>query len=372
MSKRDYYEVLGIQKGAPEADIKKAYRRLAMKYHPDRNPDDASAESRFKEAKEAYEVLSNSEMRSRYDQFGFAGVEQGSAGFQGAEGFGDIFGDIFSDIFGSGRRSRQQARGADLQYNLDLDLEDAAHGLDREIKVPTMVGCDDCGGNGSRRGTSPSTCGTCGGHGQVQMRQMGFTLQQTCPQCHGRGSIITDPCRACSGHGRVKETNRISVKIPAGIDDGDQVRVAGKGEAGPNGVAPGDLYVRIRLREHSIFARDGDHLYCEMPVSFAIAALGGSLEVPTLEGRAKITVQPETQTGKTMRLRGKGVKNVRTRAIGDLYCRLIVETPVGLTSQQKQLLSEFDNLLDAGGAKHNPRANNWTRKIKSFWDKLAA
>ncbi len=372
MSQRDYYEVLGVQRDASESDIKKAYRRLAMKFHPDRNPDDTNAESHFKEAKEAYEILGNSETRSRYDQFGFAGVEANGGGFQGAEGFGDVFGDIFSDIFGSGRRQRQQARGADLQYNLDLDLENAANGIETEIHVPTMTGCDDCGGNGSKKGSHPQTCGTCNGRGQVHMRQMGFMLQQTCPQCRGRGQVITDPCRSCGGQGRVRDSVRLSVQIPPGIDDGDQVRVAGKGEAGPNGIPPGDLYVRIRLRSHPIFQREGDHLFCEMPISFAKAALGGSIEIPTLEGRAKITIQPETQTGKTMRLRGKGIRNVRSREVGDLHCRLVVETPVGLTNRQKTLLAEFDNLVESGGSRHNPRASNWTRKIKSFWDKLAA
>ncbi len=372
MSQRDYYEVLGVSRDASESDIKKAYRRLAMKYHPDRNPDDGDAESRFKEAKEAYEVLTNSEMRSRYDQFGFAGVDPNSAGFSSGEGFGDIFGDIFSDIFGSGRRQRQQARGADLQYTMDISLEDAAKGIESEIRVPTMIECKECDGGGAKKGSQPQTCGACGGRGQVHMRQMGFVLQQTCPQCRGRGTIITDPCGACSGQGRVRDNVRLSVTIPAGIDDGDQVRIAGKGEAGANGIAAGDLYVKMRLMKHPIFVRDGDDLFCELPISFAKAALGGNMEIPTLDGKVKINISPETQSGKTMRLRGKGVRNVRTKEIGDMLCRLVVETPVSLTSKQKSLLAEFDNLVESGGERHNPRASNWTQRIKSFWDKLAA
>lgn len=372
MSQRDYYEVLGVKKGASEDEIKKAYRRLAMKHHPDRNSDDSEAEARFKEAKEAYEVLGNPEMRAKYDQFGFAGLDGMAQGFHSAEGFGDIFGDLFSDIFGSSRRGARQARGADLQYLMELELEEAAFGVEREINVQNMIACGECDATGAKKGSSPQTCGTCGGRGQVHMRQMGFTLQQTCPACRGRGSVIADPCRACGGHGRVRDSVRLSVQIPAGIDDGDQVRVAGKGEAGEQGVPPGDLFVKIKLRPHSIFVRDGENLYCEMPISFAVAALGGSLEVPTLEGRAKVKVPPETQTGKIMRLRGKGVRNIRTKEVGDLMCRLIVETPIALTGKQKKLISEFDELVATGGDQHCPRSSNWTRKIKSFWDKLAA
>lgn len=372
MSKRDYYEVLGVQKDASEQDLKRAYRRLAMKYHPDRNPDDKTAESRFKEAKEAYEVLANANSRARYDQFGHDGLEgMGASGFSGAEGFGDIFGDIFSDIFGSGRSSRQ-ARGSDLRYTLDLDLEDAVNGVEKEIRVPRMVTCEECHGSGARKGTSPTVCSTCGGLGQVRIQQLGFSLQQTCPKCRGQGTIITDPCRACNGQGRVRDTTRLSVQIPAGIDDGNQIRISGKGEMGRGGTPPGDLYVQVRLRQHPIFERDGNNVYCEIPISFVTAALGGVVEIPTLSGRANLKVRPETQTGKLMRLRGKGIKSVRGNEVGDLFCKLTVETPVGLTQNQKTLLNEFDELVTRGGARHSPNVSNWTQKIKNFWDRIAA
>ncbi len=374
MAKRDYYEVLGLQRGASESDIKRAYRKLAMKYHPDRNQEDAAtAEARFKEAKEAYEILSNSETRERYDRFGHEGLEGlNRQGFSGAEGFGDIFGDIFNDIFRGGRPGGRQARGANLKYTLDLDLEDAVKGVETEISVPQKVACDTCNGSGARKGTVPSTCGTCGGHGQVRIQQLGFTLQQTCPKCHGRGSVITDPCPTCDGQGRVHKTTRLSVKIPAGIDHGNQIRLSGKGEAGPGGAPPGDLFVQIRLRPHSIFQRDGDDVYCEIPISFGTATLGGTVEIPTLDGRANLKIRPETQTGKMMRLRGKGIRNVQNHRIGDQYCKLVVETPVNLTSEQRALLEEFNESVAKGGARHTPGLNNWTQRIKSFWEKIAA
>ncbi len=374
MSKRDYYEVLGVQRDASESDIKRAYRKLAMKYHPDRNQDDSkTAESQFKEAKEAYEVLSNSDMRARYDRFGHDGLEgmQGQ-GFSGAEGFGDIFGDIFSDIFGAGRQSSRQAQGSNLRYTLDIDLEDAVRGIETQISVPRMVPCETCEGSGARKGTTPTTCGTCAGHGQVRIQQLGFSLQQTCPKCHGQGTIITDPCHDCDGQGRVHKTTRLSVQIPAGIDHGNQIRLAGKGESGRGGVVPGDLFVQIRLRPHSIFERDGDDVYCEIPIGFKTAALGGTVEIPTLGGRANLKVRPETQTGKVMRLRGKGIRNVRSHQVGDQYCKLIVETPVNLTSEQKSLLENFDERISTGGARHTPGLSNWTQRIKSFWEKIAA
>lgn len=375
MSKRDYYETLGVAKGASESDIKQAYRRLAMKYHPDRNQNDAEAESRFKEAKEAYDILGNPEKRSRYDRFGFAGVENSNSGFHTTEDLNDIFGGIFSDfsdIFGSGRRSSRPAQGSHLRYSMELELEEAVNGVEKEIRVPTKVVCESCSGSGAKKGTSPQTCSTCNGRGQVQMQQLGFSLRQTCPQCHGAGTIITDPCHDCNGHGFVQKSVFLSVQVPPGIDHGDQVRIAGKGEAGPNGAPPGDLYVQISLRRHSIFERDGDDLYCKMPISITTATLGGTLELPTLDGRAKIKIQPETQTGKVMRLRGKGVRNVRSRAVGDLYCKLVIETPVSLTAKQKALLKELDDSLEQGGARHNPRLSNWSRRIKLFWDKYAA
>ncbi len=377
MAKRDYYEVLDVKKDASEADIKRAYRRLAMKFHPDRNQDNLEeAEAKFKEAKEAYEVLMNSETRARYDRFGHDGLDASRMGngFSGGEGgFGDIFGDIFSDIFGGGRSSRRQARGADLKYTLEIDLEEAVHGTETQIKVPRLVTCEECEGSGARKGTRPSTCSTCGGRGQVRTQQMGFTLQQTCPRCGGQGTVITDPCLSCDGQGRIHKTTQIAIKIPAGIDDGNQIRVSGHGEASRAGVAPGDLFVEISIRPHPIFNRQGNDISCEVPISVGTAALGGTVEVPTLEGRANLKIRPETQSGKVMRLRGQGIRNVRSpHQIGDLYCRLMVETPVGLTGKQKALLKEFDDLVKKGGARHSPNQNNWTQRIKSFWERIAA
>ena len=374
MSERDYYDVLGVEKNASDDDIRRAYRRLAMRYHPDRNQDDpASAEAKFKDVRKAYQVLSDSDTRARYDRFGHEGLEgmQGQ-GFSGAEGFGDIFGDIFSDIFGAGRQSSRQAKGANLKYTLDLDLEDAVRGIETEINVPRMVGCETCNGSGSRPGTVPSTCGTCGGHGQVRMQQMGFSLQQTCPKCHGQGKVVTDPCLDCDGHGRVHKTSRLSVEIPAGIDHGNQIRLSGKGEAGPGGAPPGDLYVQIHLRSHPIFERDGNNVYCQIPIGFTTAALGGTVEIPTLGGRANLKVKPETQTGEVVRLRGKGIRGIRSQQVGNQYCKLIVETPVNLTHEQKTLLEDFEEKIQKGGARHTPGLSNWTQKIKTFWERIAA
>ena len=374
MSERDFYDVLGVEKNASDDEIRRAYRKLAMKYHPDRNQDDPdSAEAKFKDVRKAYQVLSDSDKRARYDRFGHEGLEgmQGQ-GFSGAEGFGDIFGDIFSDIFGAGRQSSRQAKGANLKYTLDLDLEDAVRGIETEINVPRMVGCETCNGSGSRPGTVPSTCGTCGGHGQVRMQQMGFSLQQTCPKCHGQGKVVTDPCLDCDGHGRVHKTSRLSVEIPAGIDHGNQIRLSGKGEAGPGGAPPGDLYVQIHLRSHPIFERDGNNVYCQIPIGFTTAALGGTVEIPTLGGRANLKVKPETQTGEVVRLRGKGIRGIRSQQVGNQYCKLIVETPVNLTHEQKSLLEDFEEKIQKGGARHTPGLSNWTQKIKTFWERIAA
>ncbi len=366
MAKRDYYEVLGVPRNASEADIKKSYRRLAMKYHPDRNPNDTSAEASFKEAKEAYEILSDAQKRAAYDQFGHAGVDPGAAaagrgGFYGAgagANFADIFGDVFGDIFGGGGRTRgnQSFRGADLRYNLELGLEEAVRGTEMRIRVPALETCETCHGSGARAGTAPTTCPTCGGHGQVRMQQGFFSIQQTCPNCRGTGKVISSPCPDCHGQGRVKHTKTLSVKVPAGVDEGDQIRLAGEGEAGENGGPSGDLYVQIRLKEHPIFKRDGDDLHCEMPVSFATAALGGEVEIPTLDGRATLKIPAGTQSDKVFRLRGKGVTNVRSGSVGDLYCHTSIETPVNLTKRQKELLEEFDALVRVGGARHYPRA----------------
>jgi molecular chaperone DnaJ len=377
MAKRDYYEVLGIPRGADEAEVKKAYRRIAMKHHPDRNPGDKASEERFKEANEAYEVLSNPQKRAAYDQFGHAGVDPQAGGFGGGfqgggASFSDIFGDVFGDIFGgAGQRARGgPQRGADLRYNLEIDLEDAVQGSTVKIRVPTLETCEECNGSGARRGSSPVNCTTCGGAGQIRMQQGFFSVQQTCPNCRGKGKMIKDPCGGCHGRGRVEKQKTLSVKIPPGVDTGDRIRLAGEGEAGPDGGAPGDLYVQVAVREHSIFQRDGKHLYTEVPISFADAALGGELEVPTLEGRVKLRVPPETQTGKLFRLRGKGVKPVRGGQVGDLMCRVVVETPVNLTKRQKDLLAELQASLAESNQKHSPRKSSWFEGVKNFFDEM--
>lgn len=375
MSKRDYYEVLGVSKNASEAELKKAYRRLAMKYHPDRNPDDAASEASFKEAKEAYEVLNDAKKRSAYDQFGHAGVDPSAGGgAAGGAGFSDIFDDIFGDIFGGGRRpgggAERAYRGSDLQYTLELSLEEAVFGTEAKIRIPTLVECKSCEGKGAKKGTEPQTCQTCAGIGQVRMQQGFFSVQQTCPRCHGLGKVITDPCPACQGQGRVEEHKTLSVKVPAGVDTGDRIRLNGEGEAGINGGPAGDLYVQVRVKSHNLFTRDGNNLNCEVPISFASAALGGELEVPTLDGRVKLKIPPETQTGKLFRMRGKGVKSVRGGAIGDLICQVHVETPVNLTKQQKELLEQFEDSMKKGGEQHSPRAHGWLDGVKSFFEDL--
>lgn len=375
MSKRDYYEVLGCGKDAAEADIKKAYRRLAMKYHPDRNPDDADAEGKFKEAKEAYEVLSNKEKRAAYDQFGHAGVDpsQAGGGFGGADAFSDIFGDVFGDIFGGGRRQRSQVfRGADLRYELELTLEQAVAGESINIDVPTQVECDRCDGNGAEPGTSPTPCSTCNGAGQVRVQQGFFSIQQTCPACKGVGTTVQDPCSECAGRGRVRKVKTLAVKVPAGVDSGDRIRLAGEGEAGRNGGPPGDLYVDIMVKAHPIFERDGQNLRCEVPIGFAAAAIGSSVEVPTLDGQVMLKIPPETQSGRVFRLRGKGVRSVRASGVGDLFCRVQVETPVKLTDEQKALLEQFDEAVKAGGDRHNPRSRTWLDSVKAFFEKMGA
>ena len=375
MAKRDYYEVLGLSRSASEDDVKKAYRRLAMKFHPDRNPDDAKAEEKFKEASEAYEVLTDREKRNAYDQFGHAGVDpsvggMGGAGFNGS--FSDIFSDVFGDIFGgarSGARSgRSRTRGADLQYNLQLDLEQAVLGGTVEIFPPVLAACEDCDGSGAKPGTSSSTCPECSGNGQIRVAQGFFSLQQTCPRCRGAGQVITDPCRRCGGRGRVEKRKKLSVRIPSGVDNGDRIRLTGEGEAGVRGGPPGDLYVQVEVRDHPIFVRDGRHLFCEVPFSFVDAALGGEIEVPTLTGRVKLRVPPETQTGKLFRLRGKGITPVRGGPVGDLHCKVVVETPVKLTEQQKELLREFERSLEQGSERHSPKGSGWFEKVRHFFD----
>ncbi len=376
-TKRDFYEVLGVPKNASEDEIKKSYRKLAMKFHPDRNQGDASAEVKFKEAKEAYEMLSDAEKRAAYDQFGHAGVDpnmRGPGGGAGAGfgGFGESFGDIFGDIFGQARRQqggggRQVFRGNDLSYAMEVTLEEAAAGKESEIRIPSFDECDTCHGSGAKPGTSPKTCGTCQGQGVVQMRQGFFSVQQTCPHCRGTGKVVTDPCSPCHGQGKIKRQKTLEIKIPAGIDDGMRIRSTGNGEPGTNGGPPGDLYIEIRIQKHDVFQRDSDDLHCAVPISFTTAALGGEISVPTLSGEAAIDLPEGTQTGKQFRLRGKGVKGVRSSFPGDLYCHITVETPVKLTEHQRKLLKELDESLKKGGDKHSPSEAGWADKLKNLF-----
>ncbi len=343
---------------------------MAMKYHPDRNPDDKEAEHKFKEVKEAYEVLSDPQKRAAYDQFGHAGVDANAGGGFGGGGFGG-FGDIFEDIFGGGRSqggANAAYRGSDLQYNLELTLEEAVFGTTVDIRIPTKKTCDTCGGTGAKDGSTPETCTTCHGQGQVRIQQGFFSVQQTCPHCHGAGTVISDPCNTCHGEGRVEEHKTLEVKIPEGVDTGDRIRLSGEGEAGINGGPAGDLYVQMHLKAHELFTRDGNDLHCVMPIHFSMAALGGTLKVPTLSGEVNLKVPAETQTGKVFRLRGKGVKSVRSSAVGDLLCRVDVETPVNLTAKQKKLLEQFEAALAKGGKKHSPQQHGWGNKAKTFFE----
>jgi molecular chaperone DnaJ len=384
MAKRDYYDVLGVAKNASEEDIKKAYRKLAMKHHPDRNQgDDAKkSEEKFKEAKEAYEMLSDSQKRAAYDQYGHAGVDpnmaaggfRGGPGPEGFGGFAEAFGDIFGDIFGGaggGRRGgaagQQVYRGADLSYAMEISLEEAAHGKDTQIRIPSWDNCETCHGSGAKPGTSAKPCSTCGGSGTVHLRQGFFSIQQTCPHCHGSGRIIPDPCLTCSGAGKVKKQKTLEVKIPAGINEGMRIRSVGNGEPGTNGGPPGDLYIEIRIKQHEIFERDGDDLHCTVPVPLTMAALGGGITVPTLAGKAEIELPEGTQHGKTFRLRGKGIKGIRSSYPGDLYCHITVETPVRLTEHQRKLMKELDESLKKGGERHSPNAKSWTDRVKDLF-----
>jgi molecular chaperone DnaJ len=369
MAKKDYYEVLGINRDASEDDIKKSYRKLAMKFHPDRNPDNPKAEEQFKEAKEAYEMLSDAAKRAAYDQYGHAGVDPSAAGAgaAGMGGFADAFGDIFGDIFGGNRGRSNVYRGADLRYNLEIGLEEAARGTETKIRIPTLEECSTCHGSGAKPGTQPTKCTTCDGHGQVRMQQGFFSIQQTCPKCHGGGKIVQTPCITCRGAGRLKQHKTLSVKIPSGVDEGDRIRLSGEGEAGVNGGPAGDLYVVIHLKPHSVFTRDHNDLHCEMPISFTTAALGGEIEIPTLDGYAKIKIPAETQSAKVFRLRGKGIKGVRSSTHGDLMCHVVVETPVNLTARQRELLMELESINDTDAGQHNPRAKSWMDKVKEFF-----
>ncbi len=373
MAKRDYYKVLDVAKNVSEADIKKAYRRLAMKLHPDRNPDDKDAEEKFKEVKEAYEVLSDAQKRSIYDQHGFAGIDAArqGGGAQGGSDFGDIFGEVFGDIFGGGGQRRggrsQVLRGADLRYELELELPEAVFGYASEIDVARLMECETCHGSGAAKGSTPVTCETCGGNGQVRITQGFFQVQQPCSKCRGTGRMIKNPCDTCYGQGRVRRTRKLSVKVPAGVSTGDRIRLSGEGEAGRNGGPAGDLYVEVNVRPHPIFEREGDDLSCDVPVSFATAVLGGSVAVPTLEGELSLKIPAESQSGRVFRLRDKGVKPVRGGARGDLFCRVVVETPVKLSSEQRELLKQFDESLQGDGAIHRPREESFFDGVKRFF-----
>lgn len=373
--KRDYYEVLEVDRNASDDVIKKSYRKFAMKYHPDRNPGDKASEDKFKEAKEAYEVLSDSKKRAMYDQMGHAGFDPSmggmGAGMDGQNPFGDIFGDFFGEIFNNGRGGRSQNgpfRGGDLRYNLELSLEEAARGTETKIRIPVLENCDTCKGTGAKPGTKPETCPTCKGNGQVRITQGFFSLQQTCPHCHGSGSVIKQPCVDCHGHGRIQKHKTLSVKVPAGVDDGDRIRLNGEGEAGSPGAPRGDLYIVVNLKPHAVFKRDRNDLHCEMPISFATAALGGDINIPTLDGSACLKIPSETQTGQMFRLRGKGIKGVRGHDVGDLFCHVQVETPINLTDRQRELLREFDAIGQEGSHKEqNPKARSWMNKVKDFF-----
>ncbi|EGY51292.1 molecular chaperone DnaJ [Neisseria shayeganii] len=375
MSNQDYYQVLGVAKGASDSDIKKAYRKLAMQYHPDRNPDNKEAEEKFKEVQKAYDILSDPEKRARYDQFGHAGVDPNMGGGGGFGGFGGAggfdFGDIFSQMFGgtAGGGGRQQNfQGADLRYDIEITLEEAAAGAKKKITIPTHEECDLCHGSGAKPGTSATTCSTCGGSGVVHVRQAIFQLQQTCPTCHGTGKQIKDPCVKCHGAGLVKTRKTLEVNIPAGIDDEQRIRLAGEGEPGTHGAPSGDLYVVVHIRRHDIFERDGMDLHCELPISFTTAALGGEVEVPTLDGRVKLNIPKETQTGRRMRVKGKGMKSLRSSATGDLYCHIVVETPVNLTDRQKELLEEFEKISTGLDRAQTPRQKSFMDKLRDLFD----
>ena len=368
MAKRDYYDVLGVSREADDAELKTAYRRLAMKLHPDRNPDDDEAEGKFKEAKEAYDILSDQQKRGAYDQFGHAGVEAGSGG----AGFRDIFDDVFGDIFGAGGGGQRVQRGADLRYELELELEKAVGGTTAQISFLAQAICNGCSGSGAAPGAAPSVCATCGGQGQVRIQQGFFSIRQTCPRCRGEGAVITDPCGKCRGRGKVGREKTLSVTIPPGVDAGDRIRVGGEGELSERGGPPGDLYVEIRVCEHPIFTRDGANLHCEVPIGFSMAALGGEIEVPTLAGRVNLKIPAETQTGRLFRLRGKGVRSVRGSGTGDLICKVAVETPVNLSKRQKELLRELDESMKGSRRTHDPKAMSWLDSVREFFEGLRA
>ncbi|MSP52296.1 MAG: molecular chaperone DnaJ [Alphaproteobacteria bacterium] len=373
MAKRDYYEVLAIDRGASPDDIKKAFRKLAMQHHPDRNLGDKTAEQKFKELNEAHDVLKDEEKRSAYDQMGHAAFEQAAGrpgGFDFNHSFTDVFDDLFGETMGGGGRQQRsaQTRGADLRYNLEISLNDAFAGKKAKLRVPTSVACDTCSGSGAAGGAKPAICRTCGGMGKVRAQQGFFTIERTCPTCHGHGHVITDPCRACSGAGRVQKEKTLSVNIPAGVEDGSRVRVAGEGEAGVRGGARGDLYIFLSVAAHPIFQRDGANIFCHVPLPMTTAALGGTIEVPTVDGgRAKVAIPGGCQSGRQFRLRGKGMPTLRGQGQGDMYIQVAVETPVNLTNRQRELLEEFKL---GGSSKTNPESESFFNKVKELWQNL--
>lgn len=366
---KDYYELLSVNRNASEAEIKKAYRRLAMKYHPDRNPNDQTTEEKFKEVQKAYAVLSDQQKRAAYDRFGHAGVDA-SVGAGNHAGFGDIFEDIFENIFSGGRRQTRQHGGADLQLTVELTLEEAALGKEIEVAIPRHGICGICQGSGAKKGTKPQNCETCNGMGQVRIQQGFFSIQQTCPTCRGEGKVARDPCTNCQGQGRVRESKKLTIKIPAGVDSGDRIRLSGEGEAGAYGGKAGDLFVQVSIKKHAIFTRNENDLHCEVPISFTIAAIGGTIEVPTLEGRVTLKIPGETQTGKTFRLRGKGMKSVRSHSVGDLLCSVVIETPVNLSREQKELFTKLQTSIDGSKEQHSPKTNFWFAGVKKFFEDM--
>lgn len=382
MAKRDYYEVLGVSRSADNDELKRAFRRLAMKYHPDRNPDQPDAEERFKEATEAFEVLSDQEKRSAYDRFGHQGIEGMASGgfsnFANGSSLDDIFSNlehVFGDMFmGStrGRTRSQHQRGADLSYELTIDLEQAVSGDKMEVRIPALRTCNECDGSGAERGTSATECPDCDGTGRISIRQQMFFMQQTCPRCRGAGKTIQNPCRSCHGQGRVSREKTLSVTVPPGVDRGTRLRVSGEGESGVRGGPPGDLYIVFDVRPHPVFERQNQNLMCEVPVTFTQAALGSEIDIPTLEGSVKLRIPAETQTGKLFRLRGRGAPSLRDRGKGDLLCKVVVETPINLSSKQRDLLEELETTLEGTDSKHTPHGRSFGAKVRDFIESLTS
>ncbi|WP_343126636.1 molecular chaperone DnaJ [Buchnera aphidicola] len=375
--KKDYYQTLNISNTANTLNIKRAYKKLAMKYHPDKNQGNKQAEKKFKEIKEAYEILSDSKKRKLYDQYGHSAFEQNSSNNNftnsfrtSTSDFSDIFGDVFGDIFGS-TKTQKKTKGSDLQYNLDLTLEEAVKGIYKEIYIPTLTKCNSCYGTGASNGTKPIICSNCHGNGQIHIRKGFFSVQQSCPSCEGKGKIIQNPCSTCNGQGRTKKSKKISVKIPAGIDTNDRIRLNNEGEAGLNGARSGDLYIQVHVKKHPIFEREDNNLHCEVPINFVMASLGGEIEIPTLEGRINFKIPHETQSGKLFRIRGKGIRSVRNGILGDLFCKIIVETPVNLNLSQKKLLYKLGKSFgELKGKSNSPKSKRFFNSVKRFFDNL--